>query len=136
MNSTVVATKTRHSDVRDKIYEYLCGTKAHPSAETIYNDLKPLLPKLSLKTVYTNLRFFEEHGQVIRVANVNGVERYDANCEDHVHFVCNECGQVIDLMDANVSKAKKACNLSKRARVTSFQIVIHGICDGCSDNSK
>ena len=131
MNSTVVATKTRHSDVRDKIYEYLCGTKAHPSAETIYNDLKPLLPKLSLKTVYTNLRFFEEHGQVIRVANVNGVERYDANCEEHVHLVCDECGAVIDIMDADIRKAKKACQVGQ-AKIKSIQIVLHGTCERCS----
>ena len=136
MNTSISTQRVRHSDVRDKIYEYLCGTKEHPSAETIYNDLKPILPKLSLKTVYTNLRFFEDHGQVIRVANVNGIERYDANCEDHVHFVCNECGRVIDLMDANVSKAKKACNLAKDAKITSFQIVIHGTCETCSDKSK
>ena len=37
----VTTKKIRHSDVRDRIYEYLCGTKAHPSANTIYNDLKP-----------------------------------------------------------------------------------------------
>lgn len=136
MTSIEKIKRERHSDTRDKIYAYLCGTKAHPSAEMIYNDLKPELPKLSLKTVYTNLRFFEDHGQVIHVANVNGIERYDANCEDHVHFVCNECGQVIDLMEANVLKAKKACNLAKDAKITSFQIVIHGTCDACSDKSK
>ena len=38
----VTTKKIRHSDVRDKIYEYLCGTKAHPSANMIYNDLKNL----------------------------------------------------------------------------------------------
>ena len=116
MNFTVVATKTRHSDVRDKIYEYLCGTKAHPSAEMIFNDLKSVLPQLSLKTVYTNLRFFEERGQVIRVANVNGIERYDANCEDHVHLVCDECGAVIDIMDADIKKVKKACQVGQADR--------------------
>ena len=75
----VTTKKIRHSDVRDRIYEYLCGTKAHPSANTIYNDLKPSIPKLSLGTVYTNLKLFEELGQVIRVANVKGFERYDAD---------------------------------------------------------
>ena len=60
----VTTKKIRHSDVRDRIYEYLCGTKAHPSANTIYNDLKPSIPKLSLGTVYTNLKLFEELGQV------------------------------------------------------------------------
>ena len=132
--TTIEATKKeRHSDTRDKIYAYLCGTKAHPSAEMIYNDLKPELPKLSLKTVYTNLRFFEDHGQVIHVANVNGIERYDANCEDHVHFVCDNCDAVIDIMDADIQKAKKACQVGQ-AQIKSIQIVLHGICESCSDN--
>ena len=87
MTAMVTTKQVRHSDTRDIIYNYLYETKAHPSAEMIYNDLKIVLPKLSLKTVYTNLRFFEEHGKVVRVANVNGSDRYDANCEEHVHLV-------------------------------------------------
>ena len=130
----VTTKKIRHSDVRDRIYEYLCGTKAHPSANTIYNDLKPSIPKLSLGTVYTNLKFFEEHGQAIRVANVNGFERYDANCEDHVHLVCDKCGAVIDIMDADIRKAKKACQVGQ-AKIKSIQIVLHGMCENCSVHS-
>ena len=132
----ITATKqVRHSDTRDIIYDYLYNTKAHPSAEMIYNDLKPALPKLSLKTVYTNLRFFEEHGKVIRVATVKGAERYDAHCEEHVHLVCDECGAVIDIMDADIRKAKKACQAGQ-AKIKSIQIVLHGTCEKCSVNLK
>ena len=109
----VTTKKIRHSDVRDKIYEYLCGTKAHPSANMIYNDLKPSIPKLSLGTVYTNLKLFEELGQVIRVANVKGFERYDADTSEHVHFVCEECGAVIDVDDANIKAAKRLARWDK-----------------------
>ena len=131
----VTTKKIRHSDVRDKIYEYLCGTKAHPSANMIYNDLKPSIPKLSLGTVYTNLKLFEDLGQVIRVANVNGFERYDADTSEHVHFVCDECGAVIDIMDADIRKAKKACQAGQ-AQIKSIQIVLHGTCEKCSVNLK
>ena len=131
----VTTKKIRHSDVRDKIYEYLCGTKAHPSANMIYNDLKPSIPKLSLGTVYTNLKLFEELGQVIRVANVNGFERYDADTSEHVHLVCDECGAVIDVMDADIRKAKKACQVGQ-AKIKSIQIVLHGTCEKCSANLK
>ena len=131
MTSATSTPRVRHSDTRDRILEYLRSTKAHPSAETIYNALKPTMPTLSLKTVYTNLNFFEEYGQAIRVANVNGVERYDANCEDHVHFVCDECGAVIDIMDADIKKAKKACQVGQ-AKIKSIQIVLHGTCENCS----
>ena len=131
----VTTKKIRHSDVRDKIYEYLCGTKAHPSANMIYNDLKPSIPKLSLGTVYTNLKLFEDLGQVIRVANVNGFERYDADTSEHVHFVCDECGAVIDIMDADSKKAKKACQAGQ-AKIKNIQIVLHGTCERCSVNLK
>ena len=131
----VTTKKIRHSDVRDKIYEYLCGTKAHPSANMIYNDLKPSIPKLSLGTVYTNLKLFEDLGQVIRVANVNGFERYDADTSEHVHFVCDECGVVIDIMDADIKKAKKACQAGQ-AKIKNIQIVLHGTCERCSVNLK
>ena len=127
--------KIRHSDVRDKIYEYLCGTKTHPSANMIYNDLKPSIPKLSLGTVYTNLKLFEELGQVIRVANVNGFERYDADTSEHVHLVCDECGAVNDIMDADIRKAKKACQAGQ-AQIKGIQIVLHGTCENCYVNLK
>ena len=131
MTATSKTKTVRHSETRDIIYNYLYERKAHPSAEMIYNDLKPILPNLSLKTVYTNLRFFEERGQVIRVANVNGIERYDANCEEHVHLVCGECGAVVDIMDADIKKAKKACQAGQ-AKIKSIQIVLHGTCENCS----
>ena len=130
----VTTKKIRHSDVRDRIYEYLCGTKAHPSANTIYNDLKPSIPKLSLGTVYTNLKLFEELGQVIRVANVKGFERYDADTSEHVHFVCEACGAVIDVEDANIRAAKKACQMGQ-AKIKNIQIVLHGTCEECSNHS-
>ena len=135
MTATAKAKMVRYSETRDIIYNYLYETKAHPSADMIYNDLKSILPKLSLKTVYTNLRFFEEHGKVVRVANVNGSDRYDANCDEHVHLVCDECGAVIDIMDADIRKAKKACQAGQ-AQIKSIQIVLHGTCEKCSVNLK
>ena len=133
MTATAKTKMVRYSETRDIIYNYLYNTKAHPSAEMIYNDLKIVLPKLSLKTIYTNLRFFEEHGKVVRVANVNGSDRYDANCEEHVHLVCDECGAVIDVMDADIRKAKRACQVGQ-AKIKSIQIVLHGTCETCSAN--
>ena len=63
-------TKMRNSATRNSIYQYLCRTKEHPSAEMIFNDLKGDLPNLSLGTVYRNLKQLEEIGRVIRVTTV------------------------------------------------------------------
>ena len=90
---------------RNAIYDCLCQSKAHPSAETIYTQLKPTIPDLSLGTVYRNLHLFKEQGQAICVATVNGVERFDGNTDPHVHFICTSCSAVIDLEEMAVPQA-------------------------------
>ena len=126
--------KMRNSATRNNIYEYLCGTKAHPSAEMIYNDLKGDLPNLSLGTVYRNLKQLEEIGQVVRVTSVDNRERYDAICEDHAHFVCEKCGRVIDIIDADINEIKMACKLLSGAKIKQIKIVLNGICENCSED--
>ena len=64
----------------------------------------------------TNLKLFKQEGKVIRVANVNGNERYDANTSDHVHLVFYKCGSVIDVMEADMNAAKAACHLEGERR--------------------
>ena len=82
---------------RNAILTYLQATNAHPSAETIYTDLKAQIPDLSMATVYRNLTKFRQEGMVQCVATVRGVERYDGNTDPHVHFICSDCDAVIDL---------------------------------------
>ena len=41
---------------RNAILSYLQHTNEHPSAETIYSDLKAEIPDLSIGTVYRNLQ--------------------------------------------------------------------------------
>lgn len=125
--------KMRNSTTRNSIYSYLCGTKEHPSAEMIYIDLKAENPNLSLGTVYRNLNQLEEIGRVVRVTTVNNHERYDANCDDHVHLVCSKCGRVIDLMDADINAIIKGCNLNGGTKINHIKIVLEGTCDVCSE---
>lgn len=131
---TTITKKIRNSETRNKIYEYLCGTKVHPSAYMIFQELKPSIPTLSMGTVYNNLKHFEEHGMVINVATVNGNERYDADTSDHVHLVCDCCGAVIDIIGANIDIAKSACSVSN-AKINKIKIVLHGVCEECSAKS-
>ena len=45
---------------RTLILEYIQSSKSHPSAEIIFNELKPQLPRLSLSTIYRNLASLEK----------------------------------------------------------------------------
>ena len=83
----------RYSRQRELIYQTLMATDQHPTAEMIYNWLKPENPSLSLGTVYRNLNLLADEGSITRMAFP--VERYDANIRPHPHFQCRGCGHVI-----------------------------------------
>lgn len=72
------------------------GSKAHPSPEMVYSDLKPRFPGLSLNTVYQTLHALEEAGMLRRISMEENIYRYDANVSPHAHLVCRACGRVDD----------------------------------------
>lgn len=89
--------KTKHFKKREAILNCLRSTTTHPSAEWVHAQLKAEYPDISLGTVYRNLALFKEQGLVISLGTVNGVERFDADTEPHVHFICRACHKVDDL---------------------------------------
>ena len=117
---------------RGAILEYLRCTNAHPSAETVYTDLKAQIPDLSMGTVYRNLNLFRQQGLVTSVATVKGVERFDANTDPHVHFICSDCDAVIDLHAMQVPQAlctsAEACT---GGSISGCQLSFTGRCADC-----
>jgi len=124
--------KLRHSHQRDRIYEYLCCSAEHPSAETVYTALRPEIPGLSLGTVYRNLKLLEELGKVRRVTTFQGSDRYDAICTDHVHFLCSSCGCLRDVGSIDLQTIYKAIGLEDSCRITKLDLTITGICPDCA----
>ena len=51
-----MATVRKHSRKRDAILACLRSTTCHPTAEWVYQQLKPAIPDLSLGTVYGTYR--------------------------------------------------------------------------------
>ena len=56
----------RFSQQRERIYQAVLESRAHPTAEMVYQQLKPEMPRLSLGTVYRNLQQMAREGQVDR----------------------------------------------------------------------
>ena len=120
---------------RNAILSYLQHTDAHPSAETIFADLKSEIPDLSMGTVYRNLNLFKQQGLVARVATVKGVERFDANTEPHVHFICDGCDAVIDLHQLSTPQA--LCTEAEGCiggTVSGCQLSFTGRCRSCLED--
>ena len=122
---------------RNAILAYLQDKVTHPSAETIYSDLKQQIPDLSMATVYRNLTKFRQEGLVQCVATVKGVERFDANTDPHVHFICRHCTAVIDLHEMQIPPQL----IDQAAAITGGQIDLcslsfTGLCRDCLSKEK
>jgi Fe2+ or Zn2+ uptake regulation protein len=68
----------------------------HVTAEEARDAVAPLLPGISLPTVYATLELFEELGILRRVQAGRGAVRYDPRTDAHHHTVCRRCGRVED----------------------------------------
>ena len=122
---------------RSAILTYLQHSQAHPSAETIYTDLKTQIPDLSMGTVYRNLTLFKQQGLATSVATVRGVERFDANTDPHVHFICSDCDAVIDLHQLSTPQSLRAeAENCIGCQVGSCQLSFTGLCRTCLENNR
>lgn len=128
---------TKHFRKRDTILDYLRHTTAHPSAERIFTDLKEEIPDLAMGTVYRNLTLFKQQGLVSSVATVRGVERFDANTQPHVHFICRHCDAVIDLHQMQVPKElQSTAEACIGGQVEECQLSFTGFCRECTNLMK
>ena len=87
----------KRSKQRDMIMAFLMGRKDHPTADTVYMNVRLENPNISLGTVYRNLTQLSDMGEIQRLRLGEGVDRFDADTSPHYHFVCSDCGSVIDL---------------------------------------
>ena len=123
----------RHSEQRDQIYQAVCASKAHPTAQMIYDELRPRMPKLSLGTVYRNLQQMARDGRLVEIDGP--VTRFDATVQSHTHLRCQHCGCVADTAlpyDAELDRALQMDGWN----VTGHNLMFTGICPACAGENK
>lgn len=113
------------------IYNVLEETKAHPSAEMIFNQLQPLYPTMSLATVYKTIEILKEI-DLVQILNVGEDSfRYDADTSDHAHIVCTACGRVDDVHGMDSSSFVSAVADRTKYKVNGQQFYFYGVCPDC-----
>lgn len=126
-------TTHRFSKKRQAIYDALLQSSEHPSAEWVYQTLKPEYPNLSLGTVYRNIKEMVESGSVICVGNVEGKDRFDAHIEPHAHLVCRGCGAVVDIeITEGMASQCQATARENGIDLDLLSLHFEGLCKGCN----
>jgi len=118
---------------RMAIIDILIGNTSHPSADTIYEQLKAKYPMVSFSTVYNTLNVLKNLGELMELTINENKINYDPNIEPHHHLLCEKCGQIKDIFQkADIMKE----DIINNHKVKKYRIYFYGICFDCLKNKK
>jgi len=123
----------RETKQRDAILKVLRSTRAHPTADQIYDEVKKEISKISKGTVYRNLQVLEEDGAITELKLKGTPGRYESKQESHYHFRCEKCGGVSDI---NMPVDKELNHeVTKRTglEISSHYLEFRGLCQQCQN---
>jgi len=118
----------KRSKQRAKVLDVVRSTKSHPTADWVFHEVRKELPNISLATVYRNLNLLAESGEINEVL-CDGQLRFDANRDEHFHFICRSCKGIFDIDEARV--ASPDFKLPRGYVVQDVRMDFYGICPSC-----
>ena len=122
----------KHSRQRDSILEFLAIRKDHPTADTVYMNVRRSFPNISLGTVYRNLTLLADIGEISRIRLGDGVDHFDYDTSPHYHFICSECVEVFDL-DMKVTEAlTRTAQENFEGKIEGHVTYYYGRCNNCN----
>ncbi|MBQ6886092.1 MAG: transcriptional repressor [Lachnospiraceae bacterium] len=121
----------KYSRQREVIKEFLKTRKDHPTADTVYMNVREQYPNISLGTVYRNLTLLADIGEIQRLRVGDGVDHFDADVSPHYHFVCTECGSVIDLEMDSIDNIIDIAGMNFDGKIQGHITYFYGNCGNC-----
>jgi Fe2+ or Zn2+ uptake regulation protein len=115
---------------RRLILDTVRASEAHPSVAAVYRLVRRRLPRVSLATVYRNLRMLAAEGLLSERADVSGM-RFDGNTDPHDHFTCVTCGRIFDVPAAGARGVRAQAASRTGFEVLSQRIEFYGRCGAC-----
>lgn len=105
----------------------------HPEVEAIRARAQQVTGQLSLQATYNVLRVLTEAG-MIRCTQIAGLPaRYEPERNDnHHHFVCRLCGDIIDVECVVGAAPCLESNLPASYRVDEAAVTFWGTCERCA----
>lgn len=126
----------RYSWQREAILDVLRSSQEHPTAEWIHRQIKPVIPNISLGTVYRNLQQLVDAGLVKAHQFGTGKMRYDANIGHHLHFICENCDRVEDHTPESMAYHIESLNDALLQQINHSEIYLYGLCETCKQQKE
>jgi Fur family peroxide stress response transcriptional regulator len=119
---------------RIAVLQNLSERRDHPTATDVYSDVVKKYPTISKATVYSTLKLLSEKGEIQEISiRKMGEACFDPVMELHHHFLCRECGRIIDIY----TNCPGECVIAKSSEaggnvVEEIQAYVYGLCSDCA----
>ena len=124
-------SKQRNTVQRQIIISTLKKLNTHPTIDEIYTLICKDHPSISKTTVYRNLRQLAADGQVRHISMPDGLERYDGRIDHHYHFMCRQCGAILDVEIDYLTNINDTVQDKYGIQVDNHDVAFSGICTDC-----
>lgn len=123
-----------YSKQREAIIKVLRSSRSHPTAASVYEQVREIIPNISLGTVYRNLSALAANGDILSVSVGDGYEHFDGDISPHIHLHCRQCGAIIDVPANELDFNRYAKNDGFTPDTTVC--IVYGICKDCKRVEK
>lgn len=122
----------KYSRQRESIKDFLMTRTDHPTADTIYENVRLIYPNISLGTVYRNLALLADIGEIRKLSDAFGPDRYDGRTEPHCHFSCTCCNRVMDIETDAMNDLIQAAGKNFNGIIYDCSANFYGLCEDCA----
>jgi Fe2+ or Zn2+ uptake regulation protein len=122
---------SRSTRQREVVLEIVRSTMEHPTAEWVFRQARRRVARISLGTVYRNLKQLADAG-LIRELHISGQPaRFDGNTGRHYHIRCLSCGRVNDLPLSVDRALEERAGQAMNYRILGHTMEVQGVCPAC-----
>lgn len=125
----------KYSRQREAIKEFMTTRKDHPTADTVYMEVRKEFPNISLGTVYRNLTLLADMGEILRINVGDGTVHFDPDTSSHYHFICKGCGCVQDVELEKPILMSELVSKEFDGEIIDSVTYFHGMCKSCQESN-
>ncbi len=127
--------RTRSTAQRRLIMELMRDNYSHPTADEVYDLARERDSRISRGTVYRNLNFLAQTGDIRKITMPRGADYFDNTTKNHYHFYCRVCKRVFDVPVAYNEALNATPDGMGGFAVEWHRILFAGLCPQCNNKN-
>jgi len=110
----------------------LIENAGHLNVEELFVLIQKEFSSISLATLYKNINAMIERSLLTEIKIPHQKSKYEIAKEPHIHLLCQECSEFIDL-DVDIGSVVDEASQKSHYKLLESSIVLCGVCERCQE---